>query len=231
MLVLRLVLFTGIQGVFALVFFLFGKTNPWNESANWWPIVVGLTNVICLFFLLQFYRVEGSSFWMLFQIQKKNIAKDLLVLLGFLILAAPLSYLPNVMLGKWLFGDSNATLELFIRPLPIWAVYFSIVLFPITQGLVEIPTYMLYVMPRLEKAGYQRWVAVLLPTLFLSAQHVAVPLLFNGRFIVWRLFMYFPFALLVALLMRWRPRFLPYIAITHMLMDAATAMMLFQFGY
>lgn len=231
MLVLRLVLFTGIQGAFALVFFLFGKSDSWNESANWWPVIVVLTNLVCLYFLVRFFKEEGSSYWSLFQIRKENVGKDLLVLLGFLVIAAPISYLPNVLLAKWLFGDANATLELFIRPLPYWVVYFSLVFFPLTQGLVEIPTYMLYVMPRFEKAGYKRWLVILLPAFFLSIQHIAVPLLFNGRFIIWRLLMYLPFAILVALLMRWRPRFLPYIAFTHVLMDAATAMMLFQFGY
>ena len=231
MLVLRLLLFAGIQAAIALLFFLLGKNDPWNESANWWPIVVGLANLVCLYFLVRFFKAEGSNFWSLFQIKKENIGKDLLVLVAFLILAAPLSYLPNVLLAKWLFGDANATLTLFFRPLPLWAVTISLIFFPLTQGLVEIPTYMLYVSPRLEKAGYKRWLAVLLPALFLSIQHIAVPLLFNGRFIIWRLLMYLPFAILVAVLMRWRPRFLPYMALTHILMDAATAVMLLAYAY
>lgn len=231
MLFIRLFLFATIQGAFALVFVLLGKENAWTASANWWPFVVGFANLVCLFLLIRFFRTEGSNYWEIFRIKKENIGKDLLTILGALVISAPLSYFPNVILGKLLFGDANATLELFIRPLPMWAVYVSIVFFPITQGLVEIPTYMLYVLPRLEKNGYQRWLAVLLPTLLLSAQHIAVPLLFNGRFIIWRLFMFLPFALFMALLIRWRPRLMPYIAIVHALMDAATAIMLIPFGY
>lgn len=231
MLPARLFLFAGFQALFALGFFLFGNKEAWTTSANWWPIIVGLANIVCLMILLKFFRTEGENYWELFRFQKNSMGKDLLFLLAFLAAAAPLSYLPNVMLGKLLFGDPSATLQLFIRPLPIWAVYVSLIFFSVTQGLVEIPTYMLYIMPRLEKGGMNRWLAILLPTLFLSAQHIAVPLLFDGKFILWRFFMFLPFAFLVAVLMRIRPRLMPYIAIVHILMDASTAMMLFQFAY
>ena len=231
MLVIRLFLFAGIQGLFALGFYLLHENEAWNQSANWWPIVVGIANIVCLFLLTYLFKLEGRRFWELFRFQKDTIGKDLLTLLGFLVISGPIAFLPNVMLGKALFGDPNAALALFIRPLPMWAVFLSIAVFPITQGLAEVPTYMMYAMPRLELGGYQRWTAILLPTIFLSAQHIAVPLLFDGRFIIWRLFMYLPFALLIALLMYWRPRLLPYIAIIHVLMDAATAIMLIPMGY
>lgn len=231
MLPTRLLLFAGIQALFAFGFYVFGIKESWNASANWWPIIVGLANLVCLAILLFFYRTEGESFWILFRFHKESVGKDLLILLGFLVLAAPLSYLPNILLGKLLFGDPNTTLELFIRPLPMWAVYVSIVFFSVTQGIIEIPTYMLYIMPRLEKGGMKPWMAVLLPTIFLSAQHIAVPLLFNGQFILWRLFMFLPFAFLVAIMIKARPRLMPYVAIVHILLDASTALMLLQFGY
>jgi hypothetical protein len=114
------------------------------------------------------------------------------------------------------------------QPLPLWAIWAALVLFPVTQGLAEIPTYMAYVMPRLEARTGWRWLAVVLPAFFLGAQHVAAPLLFDGRFVAWRLIMFMPFAFLVALVMRWRPRLLPYLAIVHVLMDISAAAMLFN---
>jgi hypothetical protein len=231
MLSLRILLFAGIQGLFALGYVISGKANAWDKSANWWPFVVGFANLVTLALLVKFFKSEGSSFWNLFKINKSTIGKDLLILVGVFALTAPISYFPNVLLGKALFGDAEATLELFIRPLPMWAVYVSMVFFSVTQGLVEIPNYMFYSLPRLEKIGYSRWMATILAGVFLSAQHIAVPLLFNVSFLVWRLFMFLPFALFVAIIMRWRPSLLPYFAVGHVLMDAATAMMLIQFGY
>jgi len=231
MLPIRLILFAGLQALLALVFFLVGKSNPWDLSTNWWPIIVFDVNLICLLLLIRFYKAEGNNFWSIFKIQKEFVGKDMLAMLGFLIIAGPVAFLPNFLLGNLLFGDMNNALVLFIRPLPMWAVAASIVLFPVTQGLVEIPTYMIFVMPRLEKGGLPRWAAILLPTLFLAAQHIAIPLVFNMNFILWRFLMFLPFALLVALLIKWRPRLLPYIAIVHVLMDISTGMMFIPYGY
>ena len=231
MLPIRLFLFAGIQALVALIFFLFGKENAWTASTNWWPLIVFIANLICLFLLIRFYKAEGSSFWNIFKFQKEFVGKDLLAILGFLVVASPVAFLPNILLGNLFFGDITNALALFIRPLPMWAVVLSILTFPLTQGLVEIPTYMMYVMPRLEKGGLPRWAAILLPTLFLAAQHIAIPLVFNGSFILWRFLMFLPFALLVALVIKWRPRLLPYIAIIHVLMDISTAMMLLPLGY
>jgi len=46
MLVARLVLFIGIQALFALGFLMAGFPNAWKTSANWWPFVVTITNFI-----------------------------------------------------------------------------------------------------------------------------------------------------------------------------------------
>lgn len=231
MLPIRLILFAGLQALLALVFFLVGKSNAWDASTNWWPVIVFIANMICLILLVRFYKAEGDRFWNIFIFHKDTIAKDLLVLLGFLIVAGPIGFLPNIWLGNLLFGNVSIATELFLRPLPMWAVITSILLFPLSQGMVEIPTYMMYVMPRIEKGGLPRWAAILLPTLFLAAQHIAIPLVFNGRFILWRFLMFLPFALLVALVIKWRPRMLPYIAIIHVLMDISTGLMLLPLGY
>jgi hypothetical protein len=231
MLPIRLVLFTGLQALLALVFLLVGKSDAWNSSANWWPMIVGLANLVCLFLLIRFYKAEGDNFWKIFKFQKEFVGKDLLAVLGFLVIAGPVAFLPNILLGNLLFGDFNNAVALFIRSLPIWAVIASILLFPFTQGLVEIPTYMMFVMPRIEKGGLPRLASIFLPTLFLAAQHIAIPLVFNGNYLLWRFLMFLPFALLVALVIRWRPRLLPYIAIIHVLMDISTAVMLFPLAY
>jgi hypothetical protein len=47
-----------------------------------------------------------------------------------------------------------------------------------------------------------RGAAVLITGLMLAFQHVTLPLLFDARFMVWRLVMFVPFGLLVAVLLR-----------------------------
>jgi hypothetical protein len=219
MLPARLVLFALWQGVFALGYLVSGVADPWVASAAWWPFTVSLTNGVCAALLIWRYREEGGRFWSLFRIERGGLKRDWLPVLGFLVVVAPVAMLPNILLGAAFFGDAETALNLFICPLPLWAAIVGGLLFGITQGLVELPTYFSYVMPRLEARTRRLGLGLGLPVLFLAAQHIAVPLLFDSRFIAWRFLMFLPFALLVGLLLRWRPRLLPYLALIHALMD------------
>ena len=231
MLIVRLGLFISIQSLFALVFLLAGYSRAWENSANWWPFVVTIANFICISLLIWLFKREGKRFWDIFHIQRESIKSDILALFGILIILGPVSYLPNVWLGKFLFGDPQRTLDFIVRPLPLWAVYASIFLFPVTQGIAELATYFSYVMPKLEMEGMQPWLAVTVPSLFLSFQHIGVPLLFDSRCLIWRGLMFLPFAFLAGIIMHWRPRMLPYLAIIHVIMDMAFATMLLELAY
>ena len=108
--------------------------------------------------------------------------------------------------------------------LPPLGLLFAVVLFPITQGLVELAFYFLYVMPRLAKQ-INPWAAYALASLFLGIQHAMIPLRFDPAFFTWRLLMFIPFAFLVGAVLKWRPRLLIYLAVVHVLMDFSTATM------
>ena len=53
----------------------------------------------------------------------------------------------------------------------------------------------------------------------LAFQHVTLPLVFDLHFLLWRLLMFIPFALMVGMVLRWRSRLLIYMVIIHGLMD------------
>ena len=231
MLISRIALFAGFQVLLALLLFLAGTAEAWDAAANWWPLTVAAVDVVSLLLLIRVFAVEGKRFWDMFRIEHANIKGDLLVLVLLIVLMGPVSYLPNVWLGQALFGDPEATLALIVRPLPYWAVFLSILLFPIGQGLTELPTYFGYVMPRLQAQGMRRWLAVSLPALMLALQHIAIPLLFDGRFMLWRALMFIPFAFLVGITLHWRPRLMPYMVVVHTLMDMAFAIMFLNAAY
>lgn len=225
MLVIRSLLFLLFQVLIALTFFFKGSSAAWNDSAAWWPIAITLTDLVCLGFLVLFYQQEGKNFWAVFHIQRQSMKSDLLFMLGFLLIGGLVGYLPNIMSAKWLFGDPQIALNMLVRPLPAWAAITGVVLFPLLQGLVEITTYMLYAMPRLEAGGLRPWISVGLASFWLSAQHIFAPFVLDGHFIVYRLVMFLPFAILLAVVMRVRPRIMPYMAVMHVLMDLSVAVM------
>lgn len=226
MLPARLMLFAFWQMVLALALLLLGVPDAWQTAAAWWPVTAVLANLVCIGLLGALYRQEGLRYADIFRIQRRTVKKDLLIMLGALILVGPIAFLPNVLTATWLFGSQEVALELFLQPLPAWGVILAAILFPITIALSELPTYFAYCMPRLEARTGRRWLAVLLPSLFLAAQHTTLPLHFDERFLLWRLLMFVPFTLFLGSLLRWRPQLLPYLVVVHGLLDLAMALLI-----
>ena len=231
MLFSRLFLFVSIQTIFALVFYFTGSFNAWETSVNWWLMVVVITNLVSFGLLMRIFQSKGTRYWDIFLFDRQYIKNDLLAFLGITILTAPVAILPNIILGGWLFGDPNATLDLLVRPLPYRVVYALIIFFPLSQGIVEIATYFGYIMPSFKERGMRPWLAITLPSVMLGFQHIAIPLLFDLRFILWRALMYIPFAFLIGIVIHRRPRMLPYFAIVHVLMNMFFATMFLKAAY
>ncbi|HVP22249.1 MAG TPA: hypothetical protein VMS73_10355 [Anaerolineaceae bacterium] len=227
MLPARTLLFAAFQAIFALVYFLGGSAHAWDDSSAWWPFSVTLTNVVCILLLIPLFRSEGKSYLNLFRIDREHIKNDLVAVLVVLVITIPVAMLPDILLANWLFGDIKVAMGLFIHHLPAWATLSGFILFPVTQGMAELVTYFLYIEPHLEDQLKVRWLALSIAAIALGIQHIAVPLLFNAPFIIWRALMFIPFAFLLGITLRWRPRLLIYLAIIHMLMDMGTAAMLF----
>lgn len=223
MLASRTALFAVFQGVFALIFAALGSSAPWQESIAWWPWAATFSNVVCILLLRRLVRAEGLRLADLYRGKAHSLWRELPVVLVSMLLVVPLAMLPNTSLAALIFGDTQAPVQMMFRPLLLWAVYPVMLLFPLTIGLAELPTSMGYVMPRVEALSGKGWLAVLLPTLALAAQHIALPLIFDGRYLAWRLLMFLPFALYIAVLLRWRPRLLPYWMVCHALIDLGTA--------
>lgn len=223
MLFSRTVLFLLLQFLLFTALIIANAPSPWEQSANWWTLNVTVANLLCVFLLDRLLKREGKSFRDFFEFHKGEIVKNFLIMSGCLLLCMPVAYLPNILLGNALFGDYLKAVDMVYRPLPVWAAWLQCFVFPLTMPLGELTVYFGYVMPRLEVIAKKKWVALVLPVLMLAFQHAALPLLFDARFVLWRLLMFLPFALLIGLLIRWKPKLLPYIFIGHFLIDIMNA--------
>lgn len=225
----RLVLFAVFQAFIAGLLALQSVAQPWHASSAWWPITATLTNLTCLFLLDRLLRLEGLRLRNIYySFDRRYIKQDILVTLGLVVLSAPLVILPSNLLGTILYGDANFTFEMMFRPLPLWASWIALTMFPLTIAFAELPTYFAYAMPRLSVLSGRFWFGVLVAVVMLSFQHATLPLIFDWRFILWRLLMFLGFALLIGLFLNWRPRLLPYLMVIHGLLDFATAWMVFS---
>jgi hypothetical protein len=217
----RSALFAGCQVLAALILLLAGNPAPWRAAIAWWPVTVIVANLTCLALLRWLAGCERIRLTDLYNFDRRTIGRDLWVVLALLVIGGPLGYLPGVWLGRLLFGGAEAVADLWILPLPPVIAIVCAILFPLTIALSELPTYFGYALPRLQVQWGRRWLPVLLTSFMLAAQHIALPLVLDGRFMLWRAASFLPFAFFLGLLLNWRSRLLPYLMVVHGLMDVS----------
>ncbi len=224
LLVSRLALFAACQAAVAGALALAGAPAPWAGSVGAWMLSALVANGLSL--LLVVREVGGwAAYGERLRPRRDAWRGDLAWLGGVLLVAFPVGWVPNVVLAAWLWDDPATGTRLLLQPMSPVAAGFALLLFRPLHALSELPTYFVAAGPRLARRGAPALVAVLLPALFLGIQHIALPLVFDWRFAVWRAGMFLPFAVLVGVVLRARPGVLPYLLVVHLLMDAQLPVM------
>jgi hypothetical protein len=222
MLISRSVLFILFQALIALILTVTGTKSAWDESARWWTFMVSFANFVSIYLLIRLYNAEGKRFLDIFKFSRAEWKKDLLWFIVFSIFAMPIVGAPREPLAKAIFGDAMIATNMLFRPIPTWAFVLSF-LFPLTIAFAELPTYFAYAMPRLSKQ-INGWLAWLIASFFLAAQHMFLPTILDGGYFLWRFGMFLPFALFTGLVLKLRPTLLPYFVIVHALLDVTTVL-------
>jgi len=225
MLISRSVLFVLFQILIALFFAATGTTTAqaWDESARWWTFMAFLANFVSIYLLVRLFKAERKRFFDILRFSRETWKKDLLWFILASIIAMPIVAAPREPLAAAIFGDAMIATNMLFRALPTWAFVVSF-LFPLTIAFAELPTYFGYAMPRLEAQLKNGWFAWLIASFFLAAQHMFLPLILDGGYLLWRFGMFLPFALFIGLMVKLRPSLLPYAVIVHALLDVTTVL-------
>lgn len=222
---LRLTAFAAFQAVVALLLAAAGSARPWAESAAWWPLTATAANLLTLALLARWARAEGFPLRSFYRPNRARVRRDLPVAALVTVAGAALAVGSNLALATALWGDPQTALDLFVGPLPTWAVLLAVALFPVTTAAAELPLFYGYVQPRLAARGVTVWAVLALPAAFHALQHATLPLLLDASFLTWRALMFAPFALLLAWAFRRRPTLLPYLVVVHLLLDLQAVLM------
>ena len=218
-LVSRLLLFLLFQGIIALV------TGSWSTSEKYWLLSATFTNIVSIVMLFFLFRRDGQNYLGIFRFNRSGLKKDILGFLAIVLISGPLVIAPGYFLSLLLWDDPNIPAEMMFGSVEAWFVYGLLIVFPVTIFFAELATYFVYVMPRLCSRMKSKWLAVLIPVLFLSVQHCTLPFIPDLSFILYRALVFLPFAFLIGISIYFRPSLFAYFAILHGIMDLGTAIM------
>ncbi len=215
----RFLLFLIFQAVIAFIL------SSWSRSEGYWLLVATLTNLVSITILWFLFRREGLSYCGLFRFSRSTFLKDILIFLGLVLLCGPVVFGPDYLLSAWLWDDPTIPYEMMFPPVEKWLAIVLLFAFPVTIVFAELATYFAYIMPRLAGGMRSKWLAVFLPVLFLSMQHITLPFIPDLKFILYRGLVFLPFAALIGIALYKRPSLFPWFAILHGVMDLGTAVM------
>ena len=171
------------------------------------------------------FRQDGNKYFEIFSFNKASFNKDIFIFLGLAVVSVPIVFVPGYYLSVLIWGDPNVPAEMMFGPIEKWLVYILMIAFPVTIAFAELATYFVYIMSKLKKQMNVKWLAVLLPILFLSIQHCTLPFIPDLNFILYRALVFLPFSILLGVSIYYRPSLFIYFAILHGIMDFGTTLM------
>ena len=159
--------------ILVLVFAVFfrGSADPWTEAFSWWRVYGTLVGIGCLISLFFLVRREGIRILDFGNYSRKGWPRDVLIRVGIFIPWMLLVSGPVVGMVLLQHPAPEPTVQL-----PLWAVLFSVIIWPIIWAFSEDNTYLGYSMPRVEGlTGGRKWQVVIVIWFFLSLQHILFP--------------------------------------------------------
>jgi hypothetical protein len=195
------------------------SATPWHDAEPWLPVYGTLIDAGCLAMLWQLTRRERIGFTDLVGFDRAQIARD--SMLGMALVPAGLVLiLGGVYATGWLVYGTLTPPYLF-GPLPLPAALYGALVFAIVWGITEQMTYNGYLVPRYQVLFMSTGRAVALVACVWSFQHAVMPLVFDAKYIVFRMLSPLPYSLFQTLLYLRLRRLIPF-AIAHAVLDGAS---------
>lgn len=216
-LVMRTVFFLVFGLLIIVICSVIGLDDAMKEAEKWWPFQAILANIASFIVLKSLLKKEGKSYNSILHFRKGKFKKDMLKGLLYLLISFPFAALGLYGLSYLILGDIQPPTNM-MQALPLWAAVIAVVVFPLTNALVELPTYFGYAFPRIEKKWGSVGLAILLPALFLAIQHGPLPIVLGGSYIAWRLLAFIPLAIVVGIIFH-KTRNMTPLLIAHFVMD------------
>jgi len=203
------------QSLVAALFFS-KSPSPYQAAGDWWPVYGTLIDLGCFILIIWQIKKEGLRFRDLLNFDQRRLRRDVLIGLAFILWVFPLAMVGIIGCSLLIFGSSQS--PSIYNSLPVWAAVYSLLIFPLTWGLMEQCTYQGYALSRLNAMLPRPGLAIAIVVFGWSIQHIALPLMFDWRYMLYRFLSFLPLAVVMALIYLRTRRLIPFI-IAHWAVD------------
>ena len=204
-----------VQSLVAVIFFR-SSTSPLLFAGKWWPVYGILIDLGCFILVTWRANKEGLRFRDLINFDSHRLGRDLLHGLLYILWVFPLAMIGILGFSMLLYGNPQGPSV--YSPLPVWAAIYSLLVFPVIWGLMEQCTYQGFALPRLEGSLKGTGFAVAIVAFGWGIQHIALPLIFDFRFMLFRFLSFLPLAVVMTLVYLRTRRLMPFI-VAHWAVD------------
>ena len=121
--------------------------------------------------------------------------------------------------GYLCYGVIPYAAPMMIAPIPAWLAIINVIVLPISTAFAEEGLYLGCGVNQIKN----KCIAIILPAFFFALQHSFIPLLFDGKYIIYRFISFFPLTLILCGHYHKKRNPLP-IMVGHAIIDVATVM-------
>lgn len=215
----RLYLLLPIRSLIFIGVFIFLSLMSGEKLGNlsqWWSVIASIVNTLLIGVLLFLCKKQKITYGKLVQYEKGKCKwyVALLIVISMLIVGMGGMYLA----GYICYGVFPYMAPMLIAPIPLILAIVNLFLLPITTTLAEDGLYLGLGVNYIKN----KWFAIFVPAFFYAIQHSFIPMLLDGRYIMYRFLSFLPLTLWICNLYYKNRNPLP-VMIGHGIFNVATA--------
>ena len=178
--------------MFVLIFVIGSITTKQNlnDITNWWSIVASIVNIITIVILVLVVKKLNISYFKLINYEKgkTNIKQIIIMCIITLVFASTGMYLA----GYICYGVIPYLAPMMASPIPLILAIINFMVLPLTVSFAEDGLYLGCGVNSFKN----KYAAILVPAFFYALQHSFIPLLFDFKFIIYRLLSFLPLTII-----------------------------------
>jgi len=167
-----------------------------NDLSKWWSAVAVFINIATISILFFICKQNRITYQELIGYKKGETKAKSVILMVLLTLVIGMGGM--YLAGFLCYGKFPYMAVMMIQPIPVALAVINLILLPITTTLAEDGLYLGAGVNQIK----HKWISIFLPAFFYALQHSFIPVIFDGRYIVYRLLSFLPLTILMCYLYR-----------------------------